>query len=136
MAAVVMLAACASPTREPTPTASASPTPVPTASPSPRPSPEIVCDPPPATPSTLTCDRAVEVALAALPATHLPIWRIEFHFGRCPPTWRCAYSPPNNDGFVIFHVQDPGPDLWVNVTADSSGVVSLTSDVAPFPPSG
>ena len=136
----ILLAACATPTPVPSPPASASSNPIttapPRATPSPGPSPEITCQPPPdLVDPTLACASAVEAALAALPAGMSEITRIEFHFGPYCPIWaRCARVPSTNDGYVIVLTEDASQSVYVSVHADRTGMVSLTSDFASYPP--
>ncbi len=151
----LIVAACASPV--PTPTASVARAPVPTRSttpsptagptPAPSPTPEIVCGSGPVigplggSPSTeptgtLTCENAIEAAVAALPADGPPILRIAFHYGRyCPPGYFCALSLGINEGYVVLFLRDDTV-LWVPVRADSAGTVSLEGAPEPYPPSG
>jgi hypothetical protein len=109
--------------------------------PSPSPStavaPRVVCDHSAPTsagtddsgspiPVTLTCENAVAAATAVVGADP-GIISIEFDYRRwCPPGFFCALSGLN-DGHVIFHMAGQGPDILVNVVADTAGTVRAAS---------
>jgi len=133
---LILLVACSSPA--PSPSASAAIAVL----------PEPVCDPPPQVwrvdangqeelvDITLTCEDAVEAATAALPAGHLPIVAIEFHFGAyCPPGAHCPFADPQN-GYVVFVTasRGPQPGIWLGVAANEAGGVRITAGAQPFPP--
>jgi hypothetical protein len=83
--------------------------------------------------TTLTCDAAFVAALDVVPAG-TSILALEFTYGGgCPPWVRClpGMNSPNV-GRVAVRVASPGPDLWVVVVADKSGVVTAAAPV-PFP---
>ena len=139
VAAGLIVAACASPV--PTPTGSVRPTPIstaiPTLVPTPSPSPEIACNRGSQDSTFLTCERAVKLALAALPSNHPPIWRIEFYSRPyCPTGSECPIAIDSIIGYVVFRVRDENQDLWVNFAADFDGTITFTSPVARFPPIG
>lgn len=129
----IVAVACSTPAPSPTPTRSPSPT----SSPAAQTVPQPVCDPPPTQPATtLTCEKAVAAATAVLPAEHLPVLSVEFHFGSyCPPGGYCPITSQQN-GFVVFATgsRGPQPGIWVRVTADEVGSVSVTSGPQPYPP--
>lgn len=70
-----------------------------------------------------------------LPAQHLPILGIEFHFGSYCPPGASSLSDPQN-GYVVFATgsRGPQPGIWVRVTADEAGTVRVTNGPQPFPP--
>lgn len=139
------LVACSAPAPSVTPSPAA-----------PRPSPvvavlpEPVCDTPPQITTTdasgnevvvevtLACEKAVQAAVAVLPAEHLPILGIEFHYGNyCPPGWECPVSEDYAQrGFVVFLTASRGiqPSIWVQVRADDGGSVQVIDGPEPFPP--
>ena len=85
---------------------------------------------------TLTCERAIDAVLAALPIDHLRVLRIGFSFGfYCPPGHFCALNLAINDGYVVLIFEDKTA-LWAPVRAGRSGKVSLRAALAPFPGSG
>jgi hypothetical protein len=85
---------------------------------------------------TLTCQNAVAAAAAVLPAQHLPILSVEFHFGSyCPPGGFCPFADAQH-GYLVFVTGSRGlqPGIWVRVTADAGGTVRVTNGPQPFPP--
>jgi hypothetical protein len=143
-ALLAFIAACSSPSPSATPAASPEPTSSAVAEVLPAPT----CEQPPTitridasgSPEpveiTLTCENAVEAAAAVLPAQHLPILGIEFHFGSyCPPGAFCPFTNAQN-GYVVFVTgsRGPQPSIWVRVAADKAGVVQVTTGPQPFPP--
>ena len=95
-------------------------------------SPSVVCDtakfePPPA----LTCGPAITAALVVLAAGHPPIVSEEFRWGGlCPPGAPCA--PPMPDAGIVIVDFSTGSPVYVQVTANSPGVVIATAP-APYP---
>lgn len=87
---------------------------------------------------TLTCEKAVQAAVAVLPAGHLPILGIEFQYGNyCPSGWECPVSQDYAQrGYVVFLTASRGiqPGIWVQVRADDTGNVQLIGGPDPFPP--
>lgn len=83
--------------------------------------------------TTLACDAALVAALDVVPAD-TSIVSLDFAYGGgCPPWVRCLPGLAITDaGHVVVHVASPGPDLWVVVVADETGVVTAATPV-PFP---
>lgn len=112
--------------------------------------PEPACDAPPqisttdasgnevAVEVTLTCEKAVQAAVGVLPAEHLPISGIEFHYGTyCPPGWECPVSQDYAQrGYVVFLTASRGmqPSIWVQVREDHAGHVEVMDGPDAFPP--
>lgn len=92
----------------------------------------VTCSPAAVT-AALTCEAAVADALKVVPAG-ASIVSIEFGGGACPPWVRCAALLPDDltRGHVVIHLVAPGPDQWVPVTADSTGVITASAPI-PFP---
>jgi hypothetical protein len=77
-------------------------------------------------PVTLTCDKAVAAAEAAL-GPDPGIASIEFHYRYlCPPGNFCVVTT-ENDGHVIFHLTRRRPDIVVQIHTDQSGRVIASS---------
>ena len=81
----------------------------------------------------LSCGDAIDAALAALPADHPAIDRIEFRVGHyCPPDWFCPIYLGSEDGYVVVFFGDDTA-RWVALHVDGSGMVSIQGDFEPYP---
>lgn len=83
----------------------------------------VTCNPPPVRPTPppgLTCERAIEAALAVLPGGDIS--SIVFDYGgvSCPPGARCAYVPRTRAGVLVTWTDGSQPTV-VRFAMDESG---------------
>lgn len=82
---------------------------------------------------TISCDEAINGAMAALPAEHAPIDEIIFVWGACPPSQHCGAmlgSEGISEGIVTFHFRD-APDGYIAVSKQG-GSARAVSELTPL----
>lgn len=111
----------------------------------------VVCESPiRMPPATLICEKAWMAAPAFVAGGNLTAFSVEVHSGNyCPPGTACPIGPARHgyvvftfgttrSGYVVFTAGGPArrSSIWVQVTSDAAGVVTVTSGLDPFPPTG